>query len=156
MSAGASFVPLEEQRVDFYGDEIVAVLVRDLDAVQVYVPLRPIVTYLGLTWASQTLRLRRDPVLSRHMRGVFITKTPGSGGGTQEMTCLPLEFLPGFRFGISATRRKPAFQATVIRYQRECFDTLMQMSEQQMTLEGRSGIAARVAARAGARERCNG
>lgn len=54
MSAGASFVPLEEQRVDFYGDEIVAVLVRDPDAVQVYVPLRPIVSVHGYLMALTT------------------------------------------------------------------------------------------------------
>ncbi|NJL06214.1 MAG: hypothetical protein HC911_15175 [Chloroflexaceae bacterium] len=123
MADDAPLVPLEEKRVDFYGDEIVAVLVDRDGQHHIYVPLRPIVTYLGLTWASQTLRLRRDPVLSRHVRGVFIMKTPGAGG-TQKMTCLPLEFLPGFLFGISASRVKEAYRATIIRYQEECFRIL--------------------------------
>jgi hypothetical protein len=40
------------------------------------------------------------------------------------MSCLPLKFLPGWLFGISAFCAKPELQAKVLRYQRESCDVL--------------------------------
>lgn len=48
------------------------------------------------------------------------------------MICLPLEFLNGFLFGISATRVKEEIRDKLIQYQRECYlvlaDTFLQRS----------------------------
>lgn len=49
MSEENALVPLEQKSVDFYGDEIVAVLVEMNDQQQVLVPVRPICDYLGLS-----------------------------------------------------------------------------------------------------------
>jgi len=59
--------------------------------------------------------------------GVAVTTTPsvdGRGGGLQEMSCLPLEFLPGWLFGVSASRVKDDLREKIIRYQRESYDVL--------------------------------
>lgn len=113
--------PVEVRTVDFYGDQIAGALVRSDDAEQIYVPVRPICEYLGLSWGSQRNRIIRDEVLAESVRGVFITNTPG---GTQEMLCLPLDLLPGFLFGITAARVKPDLQEKITRYRRECFRVL--------------------------------
>jgi hypothetical protein len=46
----------------------------------VYIPLRPICDYLGVSWAGQRERINRDPVLSDVERFVRVTRTNTSGG----------------------------------------------------------------------------
>lgn len=110
----------EYREVDFYGDRLLAVRV---DSGGVYVPVRPICELLGINWAAQTRRMRRDPVLAEALRIVAITAT-NPLGGNPNMLCLPLKYISGFLFGISATRIKPELQAQLIRYQKECYEVL--------------------------------
>jgi hypothetical protein len=42
----------------------------------------------------------------------------------QEMTCLPLDYLNGWLFGVNANRVKPEVRERVIRYQKECYRVL--------------------------------
>lgn len=125
MADETSLVPIDTRSVDFYGDTILGALVRieGVGEPQIYVPLRPICEYLGLSWASQFNRIKRDEVLDESLRGVFITKTPQEGG-TQEMLCLPLEMLPGWLFGISATRVRADLKDKILQYRRECYRVL--------------------------------
>jgi hypothetical protein len=122
MSEGEALTPSEVREVEFYGDSITGAIVLIAGESRVYVPLRPICEYLGLTWPSQTLRLRRDEILAQEIRGVFIMKTPGRGA--QEMLCLPLDLLPGWLFGITTSKVKPEYQEKIRRYRRECFRVL--------------------------------
>jgi hypothetical protein len=64
VSNDSALVPIQERRINFYGDEIIAVLVEVDGERQVYVPIRPICTYLGIDWASQYQRMKRDDVLA--------------------------------------------------------------------------------------------
>jgi hypothetical protein len=82
--------------------------------------VKAIVERIGLNYSGQLARLRRDPVL-REEQGVCVIHTPG---GRQEAICIPLDFLSGFLFGISADRVKPEYREDVIRYQRECYRVL--------------------------------
>jgi hypothetical protein len=123
--AGA-LVPLREQVVDFYGDTLRAAQTADET---IYVPLRPICDQLGLDWASQYQRLRRDAVLLEEMRSVVVTTTDRGG---RAMVCLPLDLLPGWLFGINAARVKPELQAKITRYRRECFRVLWQAFRQDI------------------------
>ena len=72
-----ALVPIEEKKVDVYGDEVPAVVVRMDQAGQpvVYVPVRPICDYLGVAWSAQRLRINRDPVLSETTERVIVTIT---------------------------------------------------------------------------------
>jgi hypothetical protein len=88
--------PIEQRDVDFYGDVITAVLVEVDGRETVYIPLRPVCDYLGVSWAGQRERVNRDAVLSEVVRGVRVTRTPGVGGGTQEMLSIPLDYLNGW------------------------------------------------------------
>lgn len=111
MSDESRLVPEEVKTIAFYGDDITAALVRFGDDTRIYVPLRPICDFLGLSWVGQRERVMRDEVLAEAVRGVRVTRTPGTGGGTQEMLCLPLDLLPGWLFGVSVNRvKKPEFR----------------------------------------------
>ena len=118
--------PIEEREIEFQGDSVLAVLVSDDDggAPAVYVPLRPMCERLGLSWSGQRERIGRDTVLSEVLQGVRVTRPPGSGGGTQTALCLPLDYLNGWLFGITASRVKEAVREPLIRYQRECYHVL--------------------------------
>lgn len=127
MTDEKALVPIEQKQVLFYDDEITAVLVQLEDERQVYIPLRPICEYLGLDWSAQTRRIRRDPVLSKWATFVAITATnleEAQKGGNPNMLCLPLDYLNGFLFGVSATRVRPELQERVILYQERCYKVL--------------------------------
>jgi hypothetical protein len=120
-------VPIDERHVDFYGDEIIAVLVEIEDQQKVFVPLKPICEFLGVDWDAQRQRIGRDPVLSEFVQGAVITTAPstgGRGGGPQEMLCLQLDYLNGWLFGINANRVKESIRERLIRYQKECYQIL--------------------------------
>lgn len=129
MSENKSLVPIEQRQVLFYEDELTAVLVDEEGRGRtVYVPIRPICDLMGVTWQGQLSRIKRDPVMSAVMMSVNITFTDIEESSTRprtsEMVCLPLKFLPGWLFGIQASRVKPEFRDKIILYQRECYDVL--------------------------------
>lgn len=119
--AGEALVPAEEKTVIFYEDELTAVLLREGERTEVYVPLRPIARYLGLAWPGQYMRLQRDPILSEALRSVIVTITDL---GEREMVALPLKFLPGWLFGVNVNRVREELREKILRYQRECYDVL--------------------------------
>lgn len=127
-SSGQPLLPLEQRDIDFYGDVITAVLVEEGNRQVVYIPLRPVCDFLGVAWSAQRMRIGRDPVLAEVIKGVIVTITPssvdGRGGGPQEMTCLPLDYINGWLFGINASRVKEEIRDRLIRYQRECYRVL--------------------------------
>lgn len=114
------------KEVNFYGDELTAVQVEDGT---IYIPVRQICERLGINWAAQTRRMRRDPVLSEAIRIIAVTTT-NPLGGNPNMLCLPLKYISGFLFGISATRIKQELQEQLIRYQKECFEVLHEAFQQ--------------------------
>lgn len=120
-----ALVPVEEKTVHFYGDEITAALVETSGKSEVYVPLRPIAEYLGLDWSAQSRRLKRDEVLANEVISVAIMATEiGKGKGRRDTLCLPLEYLPGWLFGLEANRVKPELKEKIMRYRRECYRVL--------------------------------
>ena len=121
MSDENALVPVEERTVIFYDDELTAVLVRVGGEEQVFVPIRPLCEYLGVDWSAQYRRLSRDPVLGDAQATVAITATDGR---VREQVCLPLEYLNGWLFGVSADRVKPEIRERLIRYQKECYRVL--------------------------------
>lgn len=123
MTDASVLTPLEERTVDFYGDAIIAFALDVSGQREIYVPLRPLCEYLGLSWNAQRERIHRDPVLDEALRFARVTRA-NSSGGDPNMLCLPLEYLPGWLFGISTNRVRPELQEKIIRYRRECFRVL--------------------------------
>jgi hypothetical protein len=125
----APLVPIREELVEFYGDEIPTVIILDESGEEaVYVAVRAVCEFIGVDWSAQYRRIQRDPVLDSVSRSVAITATqldrkPGQRA-TQDMLCLPTSFLHGFLFGINASRAKAGVRDALIRYQRECYAVL--------------------------------
>lgn len=116
-----ALVPIEQKQVEFYGDELTAVLAEDG---RVYVPIRPICELIGVDWNGQRRRINRDPVLGEELRTVDVTSTEGGRVVTRSVICLPLDYTNGFLFGLNADRVRPDLRDKVIRYQRECYRVL--------------------------------
>jgi hypothetical protein len=123
-------VPVAERQVDFYGDLITGFIAPMPDEVlQVFIPIRPLCDYLGLTWAAQYNRLKRDEVL---WATVSVMKTVGADGKQRDMICLPLDMLPGWLFGITAKRVKPELQGKITRYRQKCFRVLWEAFQDEI------------------------
>ena len=117
--------PQEIVEVPFHGEQVLAAVVdpeRPLGK-GLYVPIRPLCEGLGLNWAGQQQRIRRDAVLSRHAEIVCVTHT-NPQGGNPNMLCLPLDKVNGWLFGINANRVKEELRDEVIAYQEELYDAI--------------------------------
>lgn len=112
--ASEALIPRSERVVDFYGEPIAIALVADVP----YVALRTFADYLGLDWSAQRQRTERDEVLASQVRPVVMA---GADGKQREMLGLPLEYLPGWLFGVSSNRVRPELREKVLRYRRHCF-----------------------------------
>lgn len=132
-----ALVPVEQKEIDFYGDDITAVVVEDG---RVFVPVRPICEFLGVDWSAQRQRILRDGVLSVEIQPVVVTTTRR---GEQETLCLPLDMIHGWLFGINANRVRPEIKELLLRYQRECYRVLANHFQQEplVTSEGIASLA---------------
>jgi hypothetical protein len=123
-----ALIPIRQETVFFYEDEITAVVVDEHSHREVYVPLRPICELIGVDWSAQSRRVRRDPVLDEVSQSVAVTTTDiptdSRRPRTSEMICLPLDFLNGWMFGINANRVNEDVRDRLIQYQRECYRVL--------------------------------
>lgn len=112
-----ALVPQAVREVEFYGDVLQIAIVDEV----AYIALRPLAEHLGLEWGSQRLRTLRDEVLNAEIRQLLMT---GADGKQRQMFSLPLEFLPGWLFGITPSRARPELLEKLTRYRRECFRVL--------------------------------
>ena len=133
-----ALIPIEERAIEFYEDNLVAVAVEIEGERKIFVPIKPISDYLGLTWSGQYERLERDAVLSEAKRLIRVTRI-NSAGGRPDALALPIEYLNGWLFGISPNRVKPALKDKIIRYQKECYRVLWEAFQTQSTTSEISG-----------------
>lgn len=123
-----ALVPLQVSQINFHGDELQVVLVETDGQRLAYVPVRQFCVHLGLDWASQYQRMKRDRVLAAEMAAVGRTTTasPGQRSGQQRhpVICLPLDLLPGWLFTISSTRVHPDLQEKIHEYRQKCYRAL--------------------------------
>lgn len=164
MADEKAIIPVEEQTVNFYGDEITIAIVDVDGRSRLYIPIKAISDYLGLAWSGQFERIQRDLILSEVALLIRITRITATGGSPSSL-CLPIEYLNGWLFGVNVKRVKPELQKKVLQYQRdyyrvlwEAFNTqapvtvqntsaleqiratalaIAQLAEQQMEMEGR-------------------
>ncbi len=115
--------PIKEKTVEFYNDQLTAVLLEEDGETAVYVHLRPLVENLGLNWSAQRQRINRNEILAKYTRVVVVTHTTPQGGAAT-MTAMDLDYLPGFLFGINASRVKPELKDRLLLYQERCHKVL--------------------------------
>lgn len=112
---------VERKQVAFYEDELLAVRTA---AGEIMIPVRPICDVLGVDWSAQRRRIERDPVLSEESRLIDVKVDDTYRSVTRGVLCLPLDYISGFLFGITASRVKLPLRERLIRYQRECYKVL--------------------------------
>jgi len=105
-------------RVPFHGAELLLV---QHDG-QPYVPMKPIVKGIGVSWQGQHEKLSANGA-RWGIKNILIP----SEGGTQEAVCLPLRKLPGWLMTMEPNKIKNMeVRERVIQYQNECDDALWQ------------------------------
>ena len=112
------------QKIEFCGRELVAVKEKEV----VFVALRPICDALDLEWPRQMRAMQDDPVLNSVVAKLATT---GADGKQYEMLCLPLDYLNGWLFKISAKRYTGARRDAIVRYQKECYRALAEHFQSQ-------------------------
>jgi len=117
--------------VEFHGHALIT-LSHNHEA---YFAPRPICEAIGLDWAAQFSRIKRNPVLGPT---VVMSTTVAQDGKQREIVTLPLKLLNGWLFGIEAGRVKPELRETILTYQRECYDALAAYWQQGRAINPRS------------------
>lgn len=98
-----------------------------------YVPIKPIAEALGISWASQTVKL--DRYASRWT--ISMIETVAADGAARDMLCMPLRKLPAYLYSIDARKVKEAARPKVERYQGECDDALWAYWSQGLAINPR-------------------
>jgi hypothetical protein len=101
--------------VPFYNDTLL--LVDESGAP--FVPMKPVVTNMGLDWKSQHVKLTQN-----FGSVMAIITTTGADGKQYEMVCLPLRKLAAWLYSINPGKVKPELRDKIIQYQNECDDVL--------------------------------
>lgn len=86
---------------------------------QPYVPMKSIVSGIGLDWGGQQSKLSKNADRWRYR----LIPIP-SQGGMQEAGCLPLRKLPGWLQSVSAAKVSPDVRERLVEYQDECDEVL--------------------------------
>lgn len=86
---------------------------------QPFVPMKPVVEGMGLSWASQTVKLNSN----RARWGVSMIEIPSSSG-LQVFLCLPLKKLFGWMMTLPPSKVKAEIAGEILAYQNECDDAL--------------------------------
>jgi outer membrane murein-binding lipoprotein Lpp len=125
---------VEERWVEFYGDTILAALAKIEGKTTIIVPVRPVCEVLGVNWPSQWHRIKRDDVLGAT---VVEMTTVARDGKRRKMAALPLEYLHGWLFGVSASQVKEEHREKITLYRRECFQVLSAAFSSDLLLSDR-------------------
>ena len=88
---------------------------------EVYVPIRPICTALGIDYKTQWEKLNADDFFAST---VGIIPTVAEDGRNREMFSLPLKYVYGWLATINPGKVAPETKEAVMNYRKECYDVL--------------------------------
>ena len=112
VDTGTALMTVEHRQVTLMdGDEVLAARVEGGD---IFVPIRPLCTALGLASQSQIRRIRADEVLAESLRDLRIT----AAGGVQTYQCLHLEAVPLWLALSQPSKVKEELRQRLIIYKR--------------------------------------
>jgi len=131
-----SIQPIEQRQVEFYDDELTAVLDKDGS---VFVSLRQMCDALGLDRRGQVRRIQRHDILSDGYKGGVIMSPPspsGRGGGKQRAGLLRADLVPLWLSGLEISRVKEDLRPKLKRFQREAAKALWEaFKERRLTAD---------------------
>ena len=124
MSDEITLIPVEQKTVNFYDDDLLAILAEDG---QVYVSVRHLCEALGLARQGQVRRIRDDKILSEAYKGGNVSFPPspdGRGGGVQRVGMLRVDMVPLWLTGVRIRAAKEDIRPKLERFQREAAKAL--------------------------------
>jgi hypothetical protein len=86
-----------------------------------YVSIKSICKAIGVKYDTQIDKINADEILSQltPLRGAT-----GADGKEYKMRVIPLKYVFGWLFTISANKVKPEIKESIIAYKKECYDAL--------------------------------
>jgi len=81
---------------------------------EIYLPVRPICTALGIHWAAQYRKIKADEVLLESTRTLRLQ----TRGGPQNLVCMDVEAIPMWLAGIEPSRVRADLRDRLITYKR--------------------------------------
>jgi len=106
--------PVEQKLVALTSAGSDEVLAARLDTSQIYLPVRPICTALGVNWPSQRQKIMADEVLAESTRTLRLQ----TRGGPQNLVCMDVEAIPMWLAGIEPSRVRADLRERLIVYKR--------------------------------------
>jgi len=106
--------PVEQRLVALAqaGDD--EVLAARTDESEIYLPIRPLCTALGLGWSPQLRKIKADEILAESTRTLRLQ----TRGGPQVMLCMDLEAIPLWLAGIEPSRVREDLRERLKTYKR--------------------------------------
>jgi ferritin-like metal-binding protein YciE len=90
------------------------VLAARLNTAQIYLPVKPLCTALGVNWPSQRQKIMADEVLAESTRTLRLK----TRGGPQNLVCMDVEAIPMWLAGIEPSRVRADLRDRLITYKR--------------------------------------
>ncbi len=90
------------------------VLAARTETSEIYLPIRPICTALGIHWATQRRKIMSDEVLLESTRTLRLQ----TRGGPQNLVCMDVEAIPMWLAGIEPSRVRADLRDRLIAYKR--------------------------------------
>lgn len=86
-----------------------------------YVSIKSICKAIGVKYETQIEKINNDEILSQltPLKG-----STGADGKEYKMRVIPLRFVFGWLFSISANKVKPEIKESIIKYKMECYNAL--------------------------------
>lgn len=88
---------------------------------EVYVPIKPICTALGIAFERQYSKIQQHPILGST---VTLRVIVAADSKEREMVCIPLEYVYGWLFTINASNVPDSAKESLVKYQKECYHVL--------------------------------
>jgi len=93
------------------GDEVLA---ARTETSEIYLPVKPICTALGVNWGTQFRKIKSDEVLLESTRTLRLQ----TRGGPQNLVCMDVEAIPMWLAGIEPSRVRADLRDRLITYKR--------------------------------------
>jgi hypothetical protein len=108
--------PVEQKLVTLTsaGEDQDEVLAARLDTSQIFLPIKPLCTALGVNWPSQRQKIMADEVLAESTRTLRLK----TRGGPQNLVCMDVEAIPMWLAGIEPSRVRADLRDRLITYKR--------------------------------------
>ena len=89
--AATIIVPVEQRIVSLPRSDGEEVLAARIEISEIYLPIRPICTALGINWATQYRKIKADEILFESTLNLRMQ----TRGGAQVLVCMDVEAIPG-------------------------------------------------------------